>query len=131
MHIRVRALNKAAEEAGAPAIAGEVHATVAAARAAARNAMESLRRDEIGLGAEGGRDVLTRRQVSWMSVDPHWLRCGTSAVSRGVFFAWAHLAGTDDAVPLVCCRATLASCVRCPTRTKYSYTPLLCFKTGG
>lgn len=57
------ALNRAAEEAGAAAGAGEVQVTVAAARAAARNAMESLRRDERGIGEEGGRDVLTPRQV--------------------------------------------------------------------
>lgn len=58
------ALNRAAEEAGAAAGAREVQVTVAAARAAARNAMESLRRDERGLSGEGGRDVLTPRQVS-------------------------------------------------------------------
>lgn len=64
------ALSKAAEEAGMSGMApgaGQVQLTVAAARAAARNAMESLRRDEPGFGGgfdgEGGRDVFARRQV--------------------------------------------------------------------
>eukprot|EP00903_Cladosiphon_okamuranus_P016720 g15412.t1 len=56
------ALNKAAEEAGASAGVGKAQVTVAAARAAARNAIESLQRDETGLGEEGGRDILTPRQ---------------------------------------------------------------------
>lgn len=62
------ALNVAAEDAGETvAGAGEVQATVAAARAAARSAMDSLRRGGGGFGGEGNggaQDLFASRQVT-------------------------------------------------------------------
>lgn len=53
------ALDRAAKDAGSAAVdAGEVQATVAAARAAARNAMESLRIGRGGgIGEEGAAEA--------------------------------------------------------------------------
>lgn len=66
------ALNLAAEDAGAAAVGtDEVHATVAAARAAARSAMDSLRRGGSGFGGEGdesARVFFASRQVILLTV---------------------------------------------------------------
>lgn len=111
------ALNRAAEEAGAPAVAGEVQVTVAAARAAARNAMESLRRDEAEFGGEGERDVLTPRQVSCVSVlgGSQWLAVFLWLFGRraGLFVVASrryrlHATFLPLLCPFVCCCATHA-----------------------
>ena len=63
------ALSVAAEDAGEAVVgAGEVQATIAAARAAARSAMDSLRRGGGGFGGEGNggaQDIFASRQVTF------------------------------------------------------------------
>ncbi|CAM9184177.1 unnamed protein product [Pylaiella littoralis] len=88
------ALDRAAEDAGAAAAGGdarEVQDTVAAARAAARNAMESLRRDSRGLG---GMRVADAEEAFRFRQD-----AVTSPARSAVQAALSAVAGAQTAAP--------------------------------
>lgn len=104
-----KALNRAVDDAGVAGNADNVQAAVTAARAAARNAMDSLRRQGSGFGdiGESTQDIPAWRQVSYS-----YARCvfnrSAGATAHGAMLKtvpeWWHIAGARAALPRVTAR---------------------------